>query len=164
VSTFRHEPLRIAWKSGVGNVFGGRIPRKPTNPRKPRIVACARLKLMRHQRPYEKLVAWQEAYKLCLWVYRLTKKFPTDERFRLVSQMCWSAYGVSLNIAESNARRSQKDKAHFLEVALSSLEELHCQRLLAKDLRYIEVAEFEKTDDHVQRVSYLITRLRAAVV
>lgn len=116
-----------------------------------------------HVRPYEKLIAWQEAYKLCLWIYRVTRKFPTEEKFGLVSQMRRSAYGIILNMAEGNARRSKKDKAHFFENSLSSLEELHCQCLLARDLQYMSTEEFEKTDDHIQRVSYLLTKLRSAI-
>ena len=53
-----------------------------------------------HVRPYEKLIVWQEAHKLCLRALDLTGKFPKDERFRLVHQMCKSAYSVPMNIAE----------------------------------------------------------------
>jgi len=33
------------------------------------------------------LEVWQEAHKLVLMVYQMTKKLPRDERFGLVAQM-----------------------------------------------------------------------------
>lgn len=38
-------------------------------------------------RHFRQLEAWQEAHKLVLMVYQVTKGFPGDERFGLVSQM-----------------------------------------------------------------------------
>ena len=92
---------------------------------------------MQHERPYEKMVVWREAHVLCLRVYELTKKFPPEERFRLVNQMCKSASSVPTNITEGNAKRSTKEKLHFFEIAEASLEELHYQCRLSLDLNYI---------------------------
>ncbi|MEK7137510.1 MAG: four helix bundle protein [Patescibacteria group bacterium] len=115
------------------------------------------------QRPYEKLVAWQEAFNLCLWIYELTKKFPSEEKFALVSQMRRSAYSVPMNLAEGNVKHSKKDKARFFENALASLEELHCQCRIALGLHYITQDDFKKADDHIQRVGYLIYKLRSSL-
>jgi four helix bundle protein len=116
-----------------------------------------------HTRPYEKLIAWQRAYGLCLLIYKRTKSFPTDERFGLISQMRRSAYGVPLNLAEGNAKRSSKEKRHFFEFAQGSLEELHCQSRLSKDLGYIDDGIFHEIDDHINRVSFLLVRLQASI-
>jgi len=115
------------------------------------------------KRQYEKLIVWQEAYSLCLWIYRVTKGFPPEERFGLVSQMRRSSYSVHMNIAEGNSRRSKKDKLHFLEMSASSLEELHCQCLMARDLTYCTETDFREVDDHIQRVSYLLMKLRSSL-
>jgi len=42
------------------------------------------------------LKAWQEAHTLVLMVYRLTKKFPKDETFGLVSQMRRADYKIEI--------------------------------------------------------------------
>lgn len=112
-----------------------------------------------HRRPYEKLIVWREAHTLCLLIYTLAKAYPMEERFRLVSQMCKAAYSVPMNIAEGNMRRTHKEKQHFLTIAAASLEELHYQCLLSRDLKFISQQQFEDTDDHIQRISYLLTRL-----
>ena len=100
---------------------------------------------------------------MCLVVYDRTKIFPPDERFRLVDQMCRSSYGVPTNIAEGNMRRTRKDKRHFLDIAISSLEELHYQCVLALDLHYLTPEQFHDADDRIQRISYLLTRLHASL-
>lgn len=115
-------------------------------------------------RPYENLIAWQESYKLCLWIYLLTKSFPSDERFGMTSQMRRAAISVPLNIAEGNTRRSAKDSAHFFEIALASLEELHCQCRIALGLTFIKQQDFETADAHMHRISYLINKLRSAIL
>ncbi len=67
-----------------------------------------------------------------------------------------------MNLAEGNSRRSKKDKAHFFEIALGSLEELHYQSLLARDLEYMSLAEFTEAEDKIARTSYLVAKLRAS--
>lgn len=115
-------------------------------------------------RPYEKLIAWQEAFKLCLWTYRITKAFPQEEKFALVSQMRRSAYSVPMNISEGNVKRSAKDKAHFLEMALGSLEELHCQFRISLGLQYISERTYKEADQHIHRISYLVNKLRSSIL
>lgn len=115
-------------------------------------------------RPYQKLIAWKEAHALCLWTYSITKNFPSHELFQIVSQMRRSAYSVPMNIAEGNCKRSAKEKARYLEIALASIEELHYQCLLSKDLQYLPYEKFSQAEDHIMRVSYLVTKLRSSIL
>ncbi|MBP9774053.1 MAG: four helix bundle protein [Candidatus Peribacteraceae bacterium] len=112
-----------------------------------------------HQRLYEKLIVWQEAHKLCLRVYAITANFPSHEKFGLVSQMRRSGYSVPTNIAEGNSRRTPRDKQNFLTIATSSLEELHYQSILTRDLGYISQIEFDELNDRSKRVGYLLHNL-----
>jgi four helix bundle protein len=116
-----------------------------------------------HQQPYQKLIAWQEAHKLCLWIYKATESFPAHERFRLVSQMCSSAPSVPTNIVEGSAKDSAKERSRFYEISQCSLEELHYQCLLARGPGYLSQEDFEEVDRKVQRTSFLIVRLRASL-
>ena len=116
------------------------------------------------QRPYEKLIAWQEAFALCLWIYEISRSYPSDEKFGLVSQMRRSAQSVAMNIAEGNAKRSLKEKAYFFETALASLEELHCQCRISLGLKLMSQENFQKADEHIHRISFLLNKLRTAVL
>jgi len=88
-------------------------------------------------RHFRQLKVWQEAHKLVLMVYQVTKEFPSDERFGLVSQMRRAAISVPANIAEGFKRRGIQDKIRFYNIAEGSLEELKYFLILSKDLGYI---------------------------
>ena len=117
-----------------------------------------------HKRPYEMLIAWQEAHKLCLAMYAMAEKFPPTEKYRLINQICRSAYGVPMNLAEGNMRRSTNEKARFFEIALGSLEELHYQCRLSRDLQYISHFQYQDFDKMIHKTSFLITKLRSSIL
>ena len=57
---------------------------------------------------YKELLVWQKGMSLAKGVYGLTARFPTDERFGLVSQMRRAAISVPSNIAEGQARHGTR--------------------------------------------------------
>ena len=116
-----------------------------------------------HPRLHEKLIVWQASYALCLFVYRITRSFPSCERFGLISQMRRSAYIIPTNIAEGNAKRTKPDKVRFIDIAIGSLEELHCESRLSRDLSYCTQQHFSFVDDQVNRISFLLHRLRSSL-
>lgn len=116
------------------------------------------------KRPHHHLIAWERAHQLCLKIYQVTGELPSYEKFGLSSQMRRSAYSIPMNIAEGNSRRSYKDKAHFFEISISSLEELHYQCELAMDLHYIPQEIFGQIDTLINTVGFLISKLRKAFV
>ena len=87
-------------------------------------------------RSFRDLVVWQRAHQLVLAVYRLTRTFPKEELFGIVSQLRRSAASVAANIAEGFAKKSKADKARFYNIAQGSLEEVHYYLILAGDLGY----------------------------
>ena len=58
---------------------------------------------------YSNLQIWQQAMELVVEVYKLTKTFPAEEKYGLVSQMNRAAVSVPSNIAEGAGRGSNKD-------------------------------------------------------
>jgi four helix bundle protein len=87
---------------------------------------------------YKKLVVWENAHKIVLEVYQLTKSFPTEERYGLVSQFRRSAMSIPTNIAEGCGKFSQNDFASYLQIALGSTQETEYLCLLSKELGYID--------------------------
>jgi len=73
---------------------------------------------------FQELEVWQRAHQLALVVYRVTKTFPADEKYGLVSQMRRAAVSIPANIAEGFKRRGQADKMRFYNTGETSLEEL----------------------------------------
>ncbi len=102
---------------------------------------------------FEDLKVWQKAHELCLLVYRITKDFPPEEKFGLVSQMRRAAVSVAANLAEGFKRRTKRDKAHFYNTSQSSLEELRYYFILSKDLGLrADVPEAGELFDHIGRM------------
>jgi len=89
-------------------------------------------------RRYTDLIAWQKAMDLVEGVYRLTKQFPKEELYGLVSQMRRSAVSIPSNIAEGHCRNGRREYVHHLSIALGSLGELETQVLIAQRLGYPE--------------------------
>lgn len=87
---------------------------------------------------FKDLVVWQKAMDLAVAVYQMTKTFPKDELFGLVSQMRRSSVSIASNIAEGEARKSKKEFAHFLGISLGSKAELETQILLCERVGLID--------------------------
>jgi four helix bundle protein len=60
---------------------------------------------------FTELKVWQRSHSLVLEVYRLTSKFPSDERFGLTSQLRRATVSVPTNIAEGSKRLTKGDYA-----------------------------------------------------
>ena len=86
---------------------------------------------------FEKLEVWQLSRKLVLTIYKLTKDFPSEEKFILTSQIRRSCLSVSANLAEGTSRGTAKDQAHFTQIAYSSLMELLNHLIVSADLGYL---------------------------
>lgn len=85
---------------------------------------------------FQDLEVWQKAHQLVLATYRLTKQYPDDEKYGLISQMRRAAVSVPANIAEGFKRHGQADKTRFYNTSESSLEELKYYFILSHDLGY----------------------------
>ncbi len=73
----------------------------------------------------------------------LLKKLPQSE-FRLKDQIDRATNSICLNIAEGSNRISDKDKAHFLNQAATSLEEVIAGFDLALDDKIITQIEMDE--------------------
>jgi len=116
---------------------------------------------------FEKLTAWQKAHQLVIAVYKISKSFPSEERFHLVDQICRSASSVPANIIEGNSRRHKKEFLQFLNTAFASLQETKYHLLLAKDLEYLSSTQYNKlitlANDVGRLISGLIRSLKSTI-
>ena len=90
---------------------------------------------------FEDLVVWKRAHALVLEIYRITRDYPKDEKFSLVSQMRRAAVSVAANIAEGFKKRTLRDKSNFYNISQGSLEELRYYLILSADLGYLKPNE-----------------------
>ena len=65
---------------------------------------------------FQNLDDWQKSHQLVLDVYRVTRSFPSEERYGLSSQMRRAAVSVPANIAEGFKRRTKAEKVRFYNI------------------------------------------------
>ncbi len=95
---------------------------------------------------YKDLNVWKKSIDLTIEIYRITKLFPVDERFGLISQMRRCCVSIPSNITEGYARRGRKENAHFVNIAYGSASELETQIIISKKLKFIPEREWVKTE------------------
>ena len=94
-------------------------------------------------RDHNKLRAFELADDIAVQIYQITKQYPKDELYGLVSQMRRAAVSVPSNIVEGCARNSQSEYVRFLDIAFGSLRELHYQLKLSERLGFINNKEIQ---------------------
>ena len=87
-------------------------------------------------RDYKDLLVWQKGIALAKEVYKVTGRFPSEEKFGLISQMRRAAVSVPSNIAEGQARNTRGEFIQFLSHAEGSLAELDTQARIASELGF----------------------------
>jgi len=112
---------------------------------------------------FKELIVWQKAHQLVLRTYRLTKKYPKEELFWLISQMRRSAVSVAANIVEGYRKRGKADKARFMNISEGSLDELTYYFILSNDLEYLTAQEYEQLNAQCEEVSKLLSSYAAAI-
>ncbi len=98
---------------------------------------------------HKDLIAFQKADELALKVYKLTDSFPRHEQFDISSQLRRAALSIPTNIVEGYARRSKKELAQYINIALGSLAETEYLLGFSQKLGY------GATEDHAE-ISALI--------
>ena len=74
----------------------------------------------------------------------MTKLFPKEEMFGLVSQMRRCAVSITSNVAEGFSRQSYKEKVQFYSMAQGSVTELQNQLLVARDVGFLGKEKFQE--------------------
>ena len=111
------------------------------------------------ERAHKQLRVWQESMKLAKMVYDLTRAFPDDERFGLVSQMRRAAVSVPSNIAEGSARQTRRESIKFYSIARGSLSELDTQLELCRALNMLSEERFSEASMLMETVGALLNGL-----
>jgi four helix bundle protein len=107
-------------------------------------------------RNFRELKVWEKAHLWVIGVYRVTRTFPAEERFCLVSQLRRSAGSVTANIAEGCGRESSPDFARFLSIAAGSASEAEYHLLLARDLGYLDEESHRELDGQINEVKRML--------
>lgn len=106
------------------------------------------------------LKVYQEAYKLAMEIFKITKKFPKEETYSLTDQIRRSSRSVAINIREGFAKKKYEQVfVRHLNDALGSSEETRGWLDFSLDCKYILKEEHEKLDSKSDEVNAMIYTL-----
>ncbi len=107
----------------------------------------------------EDLEVFKRGHHLTLKIYKISSKFPSEEKFSLTPQMRKSASSIGANLLEGSHRLNRKEFRQFVGVARGSTGELKYHLLLAKDLGYIGGEQYQILRNETEVVSKMLTGL-----
>ena len=113
---------------------------------------------------YTELLVWRKGITLVKEVYKISRTFPTDEKFGLVSQMRRAAVSIPSNIAEGQARHTTGEFVQFISHAEGSVAELRTQLLIAVELDYCTKSQAEFAFKLMSELRKMLNSLRRTLV
>jgi four helix bundle protein len=105
---------------------------------------------------FEELEAWKKARALALEVHMLLDTPALERKFAIKDQVSRAALSIMSNIAEGFARNSDRDFAHFLDIARASCAEVKSILYLVSDLRLIDAQTFTRLSANANEVAATI--------
>jgi four helix bundle protein len=106
---------------------------------------------------YKDLLAYSKAYHLAMLIFKISKRFPAEEKYSLTDQVRRSSRSVCTNLAEGYKRKRYKD--YFLsKLNDSETENAETEVWLsfAKDCEYLTSEEFNQLTSLNEEVGKLI--------
>ena len=112
---------------------------------------------------FEKLEVYQLSEELIIKIYNLTKKFPKEEQFGLISQLRRASVSVALNIAEGSVERSDKEFIRFINTAIGSLIETKSALRISAKLDIIKESYLEEILPFIDKIFFKTLALKKSL-
>ena len=107
----------------------------------------------------EDLDVFKDGHNLTLNIYKISKKFPREEKFSLIQQIRRAAASICTNLMEGSHRLGRKEFRQFVGIAKGSAGELKYHLLLAKDLGYLPEEQFIVLRSEAEKISKMLNGL-----
>ena len=98
---------------------------------------------------FRNLDVWKKCREIRIMVWKLCKKFPSAEKFRLSDQMVRASRSSAANIAEGHGRFHFQENIQFCRQSRGSLFELIDHVMVAQECGYIDSKEKEMLIEHI---------------
>ena len=92
-------------------------------------------------------------------VYRVTARFPREERFGLTAQIRRAAVSIPSNIGEGRRRKRQRVDLHFLDIALGSQGEVEGQLEIALRLGFLAAQDYQHLANRTADIGRMLNGL-----
>ena len=107
-------------------------------------------------RTYKSLPAWQRAMALAIRVLHLTQKWPEEDRDVITPDALRSAVLVACNIELGHESGSMSELFEHLDVARGKLARLRSLLIIAQQVGYYSLEEYEEVSGEIDTIRMLI--------
>ena len=108
---------------------------------------------------HKDLDVWKKSVSLVTSIYEVTKTFPKDEIYGITNQIRRSAVSIPSNIAEGSTRKGEKEFIQFLYISLGSIAELETQLIIANNLKYVKLNDYELMTGRLEEIRKMLIGL-----
>lgn len=113
---------------------------------------------------FKDLKVWKRSVELAKTVYQLTKGFPDNERFGLISQLNRCSVSIPSNIAEGAGRNTLGEFKQFLGISVGSLYELETQLIISKEIGIITKDDLNPILIEIDEINKMLIGLKRSLV
>lgn len=96
---------------------------------------------------FKSLKVWERAHNLVKIIYKITERFPPDEKYRMTDQILRATSSISANLAEGTSSSFPKKTINYVDNAIMTANEVRCWLAQAEALKYISKEEFNELDE-----------------
>jgi len=111
------------------------------------------------RKPHKKLDLWKLSMDHAVQVYKVTERFPQEERYGITGQIRRAGISIPSNIAEGAARQTRKEFVNYLHMAQGSLSEMDTLLELAKRLEFLPLEDWNTLDNDMERMDKMLSGL-----
>ena len=105
---------------------------------------------------FEELDCWKACREVRQYIAKLVKKYPKDEKYRLVDNMIRSSRSSTHNIAEGFGRFHYQENIQFCRMSRGSLYEIRDQLICSLDEGFIKTEEYEEGMELIDKAIALL--------
>ncbi|WP_296703602.1 four helix bundle protein [Algoriphagus sp.] len=112
---------------------------------------------------FKELKVWQKSVDFAVKIYSVTKTYPIDEKFGLISQMRRAGVSIPSNIAEGCAKSSGKSFVNSLEISLGESFELETQMIISERVGILDSVVARELENDLSEVQRMIMGLKSSI-
>jgi four helix bundle protein len=112
---------------------------------------------------FRSLKVWQASMDLVEDVYRVTARFPVDERFGLAAQIRRACVSIVSNIGEGKRRQSRGARRHHFDIALGSQGEVEVQLDVARRVGLLAEPDYQRLQESAEAIGRMLSGLMTAL-
>ncbi len=111
---------------------------------------------------FKDLDVWQRSVLFATEIYVVTKLFPKEETYGLISQLRRASVSVASNLAEGS-KKGKREFSHFIKIAQGSGAEIETQLIISNNLGFLKEVEFKKLLTELESIMRMLTSLYKSV-